>query len=346
MHDPVVGTGGDHVTAPRVEHQIDLGDHGTELVGARHQPAIDAAVVGAVRVAAHHQVDRLVEALDDVDDSAADARAFVVVAGREAAFVDQQHDRLDALLAQLRHEFIHRLGLVAEAQATHARRHDDARRVFQRQADEGDRNALEGLDVIRRQQRLAAALVDRARGEVLERRTLERLRPFAALRGRTAATLQAQQFVAAAVEFVVADGRNLQPHRAERLDRRLVAEQRREQRAGADQVTRADEHVVSILAAQLGHRRRQVLGATRRHVDRLRRIGRVPDADAAQRWKQVAVEVIDGEHLHRHRRRRARRHARACGESGGKHDGDGDRPYHRDSRPIHGCSGSRSTRAE
>ena len=76
-------------------------------------------------VAGDHDVDRLVELLDDVDDRAGDARAFIVVAGRQAAFVDQHHDRLDAARLQFRDQRIHRLGLVAEFEAGDAVRRDD-----------------------------------------------------------------------------------------------------------------------------------------------------------------------------------------------------------------------------
>ena len=116
-HDHVVGRRIDHVAGLRVEDQVDLRHDGAVLVAAGDQPAVDAAVVGAVRVAADHQVDRLVEVLHDLDDRPADARALVVVAGRHAAFVDQHDDRLDALFPQLGHQRVDGLGLVAEGRA-------------------------------------------------------------------------------------------------------------------------------------------------------------------------------------------------------------------------------------
>ena len=51
---------------------------------------------------ADDDVDGLVELADDVDDRARDAGAFVVVAGREAALVDQHDDGLDAALPSAR----------------------------------------------------------------------------------------------------------------------------------------------------------------------------------------------------------------------------------------------------
>lgn len=65
-----------------------------------------------------------------------------------------------------------------------------------------------------------------------------------------AAVLYAQQFDDAAVELVLADGADSQAHQVQRVDGRLVVEQRREQRRGADQVAGGDEYMVRIFFAR------------------------------------------------------------------------------------------------
>ena len=91
----------------------------------------------------------------------------------------------------------------------------------------------------------------------------ERVAVLAAVDGMTAAVLHALELVRALVELVVADGRDVQAERVHRLDRRLVVEERREQRARADEVAGADEVrlVVARLRAQLVDPGRQVLDA-------------------------------------------------------------------------------------
>jgi hypothetical protein len=152
---------------------------------------------------------------------------------------------------------------------------------------------------------------------VLEAGTGERHRAPATLQRVAAAALQPQQFGAAPVELVVAHRAGRQTHQIERFNRRLVAEQRREQRAGADQVTRGNEDVVRVLAPQVGHRGGEVFGAAGGYVDRLRRVCRVLDPDAARGGQQVAVKIVDRQHLHGHRRGPARRRRRAAGKEGG-----------------------------
>jgi len=111
---------------------------------------VDAAVVGAVGVAADDEIDGLVQLLDDLHDGAADAGAFVVVAFGRAALVDQHHEGLDALLPQLGHQRVDGGRLVAEGQPGDAGWRDHRGRGFQREADEGHRDALEALDVVGR----------------------------------------------------------------------------------------------------------------------------------------------------------------------------------------------------
>ena len=100
--------------------------------------------------------------------------AFIVVAGRIAALVDQHDDGLDAARLQFRNQRVHGLGLVPEFEAGDAGRRDDVRRAFQRQADEGHRNAVELPDLVRRKHGLAGALVDGGGGEVVKFRAGKR----------------------------------------------------------------------------------------------------------------------------------------------------------------------------
>ena len=110
-----------------------------------------------------------------------------------------------------------------------------------------------------------------------------------------AAVLHAQQLVLALVELVVADRGDLEAHLGEGFDGRLVVEQRRQQRARADQVAGGDKDAVLLLGAQLLDERRHVLGPAGRDGDLLGPVLRVRDGDAAERRPEVAVEVIDGE---------------------------------------------------
>jgi hypothetical protein len=238
-----------------------------------------------------------------------DAGALVHGAGRKAALVDQHQDRLDALGAQLRHQRVHRLGLVLELQAGHAGRRHDARRGLEREADEAHRHAAVALDGIGRQQRLAGGGVDGAGGQVLETRAGEGRGALAAVMRVATAALQAQQLGRALVELVVAHGGQVQPHQAQRFDGGLVMEQGREQRAGAHQVARGHHDHVRRLRLERLHRAGQVLGTARGQRNARARNARVADAEAAGRWLQVPVEIVEGQDLQRDHRRVGRRRA-------------------------------------
>ena len=194
-----------------------------------------------------------------------------------------------------RHQRVDGLGLVAEFQPGDAGWRDDVGRALQGEADEGHGNALELLDLVGRKQGLAGALVDRAGGEIAEFGAGEGMRALAAVDRMAAAVLHAQQLVLAFVEFVVADGGDLQPHQRERLDGGLVVEHRRQQRAGADQVAGGDEDRVLVAFAQLLDQRRHVLGPAGRDGDLLGLVLGVGDGDAARRRPEIAVEIVDRE---------------------------------------------------
>ena len=122
-----------------------------------------------------------------------------------------------------------------------------------------DGNAFELLDLVGRKQSLAGALVDGAGGEIAELAPANcagpGIRPSDG--SRRSASAEARP---AFVELVVADGGDLQPHVGEGFDGGLIVEQRRQQRARADQVAGRHEYAVLLVRAQLLDQRRHVLG--------------------------------------------------------------------------------------
>ncbi len=106
------------------------------------------------------------------------------------------------------------------------------------------------------------------------------------------AALHAQQLGAAFVELVVAHRVEVETEAIHGLDGAFVMEQRRDERARADQVTGRHHDVVRVLRLEL----RDV---AREHIDTARRRrGR----ERARRL-QVAVEVVERDHLDGGRRR-------------------------------------------
>src|SRR6185503_20048573 len=138
---------------------------------------------------ADHDIDRGIELLHDVDNGSRYTRTFIVVAGRKAAFMDQHDDGLDPSRLQLAGQRVHGLGLVLELQAGRAGWGYDAGPGFQRQADEGDRDAIEFPDLVRREEGLAGGRFDGGSCKIVECRTLEWMRPLAVVDGMTAAIL-------------------------------------------------------------------------------------------------------------------------------------------------------------
>ena len=116
------------------------------------------------------------------------------------------------------------------------------------------------------------------------------------------AILHPQQFVLALVEFVVADGRQRQPHHRQRFDGGLVMEHRRQKRAGADQVSGRDEDRVAVPVAKLADQRRHVFGPTGGDRDLLRLVLGVGDRDPARGGAKVAVKIVDRENAQVYRR--------------------------------------------
>jgi len=120
-----------------------------------------------------------------------------------------------------------------------------------------------------------------------------------AAHGLAAAALQPLEFRGALVEFVVAHGVELHADAVERLHRRLVEEQGRDERRGADEVARTHHHVVGVLRLQPLHVGGQVFGAA--HGRALRRRHDGVHAVGAGRL-QVAVVVVEADDLDADRR--------------------------------------------
>ena len=253
-------------------------------------------------MAADHHIDRAAEFPDDVDDRSGYAGAFIIVAGREAAFMDQHHDGLDAARLQFGQQRVDGVGLVPEFQVGDAGRRHQVRRALQGQADEAHGNAAELPDLVGRKHGLAGALLEGAGGQITKLGAAERMRSLAAVDRMTAAVLHPQQLVLALVEFVIADGSHREPHLVERFDGGLVVEHRRQKRAGADQVAGGDEDRVLVSLAQLPDRRRHVLGAAGLDRDLVGLVGGIVDPDAARRRLQISVEIVDGQNAQFDRR--------------------------------------------
>ncbi len=189
--------------------------------------------------------------------------------------------------------------------------------ALQRQPDEGDGHAVVLAHLVGREERFAGRLHDRAGGEILELGAEEGMRSLAAVDRMAAAVLHALQLVRALVELMVADGGDVEAHHRQRLDGRLVVEQRGQKRARTDQVAGGDEDAVLLAFAALLDQRRQMLGAAGGHRYPLRLVGRIGDADAARRRLQVAVEVVQREDRQVDRRA-AEGEARARDEEAGR----------------------------
>ena len=97
--------------------------------------------------------------------------------GRETTLVQQHDDRLDAFFFRIRTSLLAVSISSVKSQALDAGLGDDVRGVLQRHTDEPDLAAvLEGLDLVRREQRLLGVLEEHVRRQVLELRARERLR--------------------------------------------------------------------------------------------------------------------------------------------------------------------------
>ena len=228
------------------------------------------AQIRAVRVTADDEANRAVELVELGQQIAVGAGAgrIVVADRREDPLMDQHHHRVDALRVNRRQQRIDRVRLVGEVQAAHSRGGRDDRRVMQDDADERDADALavpgiEVLDCVRRKERLAGGIVDHVGGEIFvfgaAERAVDQARVDADLPGRPApAALLAQQLGFAFVELVVAHRRELEAHRVEGLDRRLIVKERGTERARADHVTGTDDDVARVAGFEIADHGRQI----------------------------------------------------------------------------------------
>ena len=134
---------------------------------------------------------------------------------------------------------------------------------------------------------------------------------LAAVDGMAAAVLHPEQLGVPSSNSWLPTPMTSRPGAVQRLDRRLVVEEPREQRAGADHVAGADEQrVPGSRPRSTLQVRREVLHAARRRVD-VRVRARPDHAARAGRRLQVAVEVVEREQLHLDRAARRRVRSRA-----------------------------------
>ena len=217
-----------------------LGD-GASVVGpVLHR---EAAVVGQVGVTRDDRVDVGRGVLDDV----APRRRGVGEARPTQQAVDGEPSWTSRITRsagvgtglQLGRRLVGRVDDVGDGDALDAGRVDQGRKVLGDRTDEADLHAVDGLDPgLRELVRLPLGLLD-VGGDVLPVRTV----------------LDATDEVrVAAVELVVACGRDLEAHGVERVDGRLVVLDEGLEGRGADEVTGGDEHRVRVLRLELLHR--------------------------------------------------------------------------------------------
>ena len=149
---------------------------------------------------------------------------------------------------------------------------------------------------------LAGVFLDRASRKIAKLRAEERVRPLASVGRMAAAILHPQQLLLAFIEFVIADGGDLEPHHRQRFDRRLIVKQRRQEGAGADQVAGCDKNRVFGARAELLDQCRHLLGAAGLHRDLFALVGGIGDPDPARRRLKVAVEIVDRQNSQFNRR--------------------------------------------
>ena len=138
--------------------------------------------------------------------------------------------------------------------------------------------------LVGREDGLAVILADHIGSQELEVGAGEVIAIQAAVHRVAAALLHAHQLAPAFVELVVADGVEIQADQVEGLDGRLIVEQGRKQRAGADHIAGGDHHRVRVERAQVVDVGGQVLHTA--GVDRAD-----PPGGAGGRL-QVAVKIV------------------------------------------------------
>ena len=276
----------------RSDPHVDVRDEAPEAEGARRRDAVDRAVVGLVGVAADDEVDLGVEAADDVDDRAGHTCATVdVQRRRRSALVDEHDDRLDVLARSSGTS-----ALTVSASSWNSRPWMPAALTISgvpsRVIPMNATLAPLKFRIEYGANRVSPVAVrDHVRGEEVEVGPREGRAVLAAVDGWQPPLAMRRSSVGALVELVVADGVEVEPDLVHRLDRGLVVEQRREDRAGADQVARGDHDRVGVRRLQV---RRCAWRGTRH-----RRRASVPTLPLLPvGGQQVAVEVVESEDLH------------------------------------------------
>ncbi|OEZ97429.1 hypothetical protein JAB9_24050 [Janthinobacterium sp. HH107] len=300
QHDDVLRAGIDQGIFDGIDLELDARQHVSAHLCLRYQPALDAAQIALVRMAADDQLDGRVEALDHVDHFALQVAAVGLVDGflRLAALVQQHDEHAHALRTQLRQGGVDGVRFIAELQAGNAGGRHHGRRIFQHGADQAHLDAMRLFDAVGGQQGLARLRVDDIGRHIGIAGALEVGRELAGLvgaRGLATAALLAQQFRLALVKFMVADGAGFHAQHVHGDDARFVRPQRRHGGAGADQVAIADKNQLRIFAAPRCQCAGQGIDAARLH--RL-----APGIGSARVGEfaavEVAVEVVQGDQVH------------------------------------------------
>ena len=268
----------------------------------------EVAHVRLVRVARDDEVDPRIELGEDIPQVACHRTAAGVAVARlgHESLVDRHHHRVGAFSQHLGNQRIDRFRLVLEGQPLDPAGRDDLGGALQGQADHPDRDralaGAEALDAVAGEQR-GAVLLAHIGGEYRVCRTLvarfHRTR-FAQGEFFAPAFAQALQFAPAAVELVIAHAGEIEVDAVHHPHGRLVEEQRGGQRAGADEIARADRHVVGVLLADLldcGSEPRGTAG-----IDLLLPALPVFEQDRPLDRLEVAVKVVEADDTHRGRR--------------------------------------------
>ena len=150
---PIGDTHPSDVGRARIERQIDVAEHPAEGTGTGHrnQPAASvrqAAVVSGMGMPTDYQVDRRIQLRDDVRNRRSGELAIASIdipnrAALGAAFMNQHHDCLDPLAANLCHPLVDRLGFIDKFKASDRAWRHDRWCCLQGQPDEGDPHAIE-----------------------------------------------------------------------------------------------------------------------------------------------------------------------------------------------------------
>ena len=188
-------------------------------------------------------------------------------------------------MTQKRDDGIDGLGLVEEFEIGDAGRVNDLRRGFECHSDEGDLDALEIPHRHRWQEGPAGRGVDHVGGEEREIRAGETVPVLAAIGGMAPAILHAEELEGTVVEFMIADGGEIDPDQVGRLNGRLVVKISRDKGAGADQIASGDDDRVGGLGLEVTEVGGEKIGSAE---------GIAGDVEGGI---DMAVEVVEGENL-------------------------------------------------